>query len=51
MWLDEILGLFALTLEALLEVPALRFFLVFPLFLVLFALAAWLVRRGSRGRL
>ena len=51
MWLEEILELFGETLEVMLEVPELRFFLTVPLFLVVFALLANLVRRGGRGRL
>lgn len=51
MWLEEILGLFSMTLEVMLKVAALRFFLAVPLFLVVMALLACLVRRGSRGKL
>lgn len=51
MWLEEVLELFKETLEVMLEVPELRFFLTAPLFLVLFALLANLVRRGGRGKL
>lgn len=51
MWLEEILGLFSMTLEVMLGVAALRFFLAVPLFLVVMALLACLVRRGSRGKL
>ena len=42
MWLEEILGLFSMTLEVMLGVAALRFFLAVPLFLVVMALLACL---------
>ena len=51
MWLEEVLELFGETLEVMMEVSALRFFLTAPLFLVVFALLANLVRRGGRGKL
>ena len=51
MWLEEVLELFGETLEVMLEVPELRFFLTAPLFLVVFALLAALVRRDGRGKL
>ena len=51
MWLEEILELFGETLEVMMEVSELRFFLTAPLFLVVFALLAALVRRGGRGKL
>ena len=51
MWLEDILELFGGTLEVMMEVSELRFFLTAPLFLVVFALLANLVRRGGRGKL
>lgn len=51
MWLDELLELFGSTLDALLGVPILSFFLVLPLFLALWAMLAGLIRLGRGGRL
>lgn len=49
--IDDFIRLFGSTLDALLGVPALRFFVLVPLSLVVMAMLAYLIRRGSRGRL
>lgn len=49
--IDDFIRLFGATLDAILGVSALRFFCLVLLGLVVIAMLAYLVRRGTKGRL
>ena len=50
-WLSSVLGLFNMTLNRIMGLPALRLFAGVLVFLRMFSLLAKLIRQGRRGRL
>lgn len=50
-FLDSCLDLFSLVLRTVFSEPLMMFFLMIALFLVIFGLLAWLLRRGQNGKL
>ena len=50
-WLSSVLGLFNMTLNRIMGLPALRLFAGVLVFLTMFSLLAKLIRQGRRGRL
>ncbi len=50
-WLGSVLGLFNMTLNSIMGLPALRLFAGVLVFLTMFSLLAQLIRQGRKGRL
>lgn len=50
-WLSQTLGLFGNTLDAVMSLPVLRFFLVFLLFLAVMTFFSVLIRRGRKNKM
>ena len=49
-WLSSVLGLFNMTLNRIMGLPALRLFAGVLVFLMMFSLLAKLIRQGRKGR-